>query len=373
MQTDIVCILGTRPEIIKLAPVIDALRADGTLSLRVILSGQHVELATPFVDGLALGADENLAVHQDGDDYAAFADRVAAALAPRLEALAPRAVIVQGDTSTAFAGALAASRAGIPVIHVEAGLRTHDPERPYPEEALRTRITHIADLHCAPTATNRRNLLDEGIAAEAIVVCGNPVVDAVNACRDAGRGQSTAGIASLLDDCAGLRRIVLTAHRRENLGARMRAYFQTLADFVASQPGVCLIFPVHPNPHVRELADAVLAGRERIRLIAPLDYAAFLTLAAAADLLVSDSGGIQEEAASLGVPLVVLREVTERPEVIAAGFARLAPDAAALASLLDAFARDGWPARQTAARNPFGDGDSGARIAAAVRAFLAAR
>ncbi len=364
---DILAVLGTRPEAIKLAPVLDALQTAQGLAVRTAYTGQQADLAPVFLRSQAIRADHALDLMQPGEDFTDFARRAVAALAPITRALRPHAVMVQGDTSSALAGALCGALLGLPVVHVEAGLRTHHPRSPYPEEALRVMITHCASLHAAPTAANAANLRAEGIPANQIVVTGNPVVDAVSAFSPQAPASPT--LSALLAATDGSRRVVLTCHRRENFGARARAYFRVLRRFVDAHPDVVLIFPVHPNPNVRRTAAETMGGHERILLTDPMSYPDFLGLVSRSELVVSDSGGIQEEAATLGVQLIILREVTERPEIVDAGLAVLAPDAAALARCLQAPHERHSRARQTH-ENPFGDGLSGPRIAHAVREFI---
>ncbi len=369
---DVLCVMGTRPEIIKFAPVIHALKGYDDLQVNTLVTGQQADLIATFLRSQRIVAEHSLALMREGDTYDAFVRRAGAALIPLFTELRPRVVVVQGDTSTAFAAAVVAAFLAIPVIHIEAGLRSGDEHSPYPEEALRILITHCATLHCAPTPDNAENLRDEAVPAAAIFTTGNPIVDAVR-----GRAPYTlrsASLERLLEQTSDLRRVVLTFHRRENFGQRAHDYFGVIRGFIADNPDCVLVCPVHPNPNVRSSAADILGGHPRIRLIDPLDYDDFLALLANADLILSDSGGIQEETATLGVPLMILRTVTERPEILATGLATLAPDAAALARHLQNITDSGeWPSCRQIPLNPFGDGNSAQRIAALVREFLGTR
>jgi UDP-N-acetylglucosamine 2-epimerase (non-hydrolysing) len=280
-------------------------------------------------------------------------------------------LLVQGDTTTAMAGALAAFFRGIPVGHVEAGLRTGDLASPFPEEMNRRIITRVARYHFAATAHNVATLRGEGVADDAIALTGNPVVDALQRTLDEAR--PSPALDAQLADVREPRLVVLTTHRRESFGPRMRRNLEVLRDFVARHEDVALAFPVHPNPQVREPTRAVLGAAPRVHLLAPLGYSDFVALLRRAWLIVSDSGGIQEEAPTLGKALLVLRENTERPEAISAGVARLVGDAPeTLAAALESLhADDAWIRGVAGIPNPFGRGDAGERIADAIEGFLA--
>jgi len=360
----IMTIFGTRPEVIKLAPVIEQLEArpDAFTTLNVT-SGQHRELLYPFVRLFEIRVDHDLAVMTQHQTPSNVCARVLAALDPLLAEEMPDLILVQGDTTTALAAALAGFHRRIAVGHVEAGLRSGDAHSPYPEEMNRRLISRVARYHFAATARNRETLLAEGVAPDSIFVTGNPVVDALeDMLRRATPAPETQAV---LDATQGLKRIVLTTHRRESFGDVMADNLRVLRDFVTEHEDVALVFPVHPNPAVVGPAADILAGHPRIHLIAPLRYDEFVVLLSHAWLIVSDSGGVQEEAPTLRKRLLVLRENTERPEVIESGVARLVggrPERLAL--MLDESYRDrGWSRRPEDIRNPFGDGDSGRRIA----------
>jgi UDP-N-acetylglucosamine 2-epimerase (non-hydrolysing) len=282
----------------------------------------------------------------------------------------PDLVIVQGDTTTALAGALAAFNLGVPVGHVEAGLRSFDVTSPFPEEMNRALISRLCTWHFAATDSNMRNLVSEGIPPENIFVTGNPVVDSLQTYLAATEGD--AQLTEVLKATANQRRILLTTHRRESFGEALQDNLLTLRRFVASKKDVALIFPVHPNPFVRTVAQAVLSGHPGIYLLDPLPHDQFLRLMAESWLIVSDSGGVQEEAPTLGKPLLVLRENTERPEALECGTARLVGGCPnRLESMLcEAYSDGSWSEHVSQITNPFGDGKSGYRIASLVAELL---
>ena len=367
----ILCLFGTRPEIIKLAPVLHALAARAGVETLHVASSQHVELLHPFASELGVRIDRDLRVMQAGQSPADVASRVLAGLDPLLAELRPDLVLVQGDTTTAMAGALAAFQRRIPVGHVEAGLRTGDVSSPFPEEMNRRLITRLASLHFAPTESNARTLRAEGVPESRIAVTGNPVVDALH--EIVARTAPSKELALRLRPLAGTRLVALTTHRRESFGALMLENLHALRRFVTHHADVSLCFPVHPNPEVRRPTEAALAGAPRTLLLDPLGYRDFLHLLSSAWLIVSDSGGVQEEAPTLGKALLVLRANTERPEAVEAGVARLVGgDASRLERELEALhADDDWVRGVSRIPNPFGQGDAGPRIADATLRFLA--
>jgi UDP-N-acetylglucosamine 2-epimerase (non-hydrolysing) len=355
--------LGTRPEAIKLAPVVAALRVRGVPTF-VLSTGQHRELLAPILDVFALTPDRDLAVMRPGQSLAALSAAILAAIDPLLAELAPRRLVVQGDTSTVAAAALAAFYRRVPVAHVEAGLRTGDRHDPFPEEMNRTLLGDLADLHFAPTPRARENLLREGVADGAIHVVGNTVIDALQLIQRRVAGRSLADFD--LPEPAGRRLVVVTGHRRENFGAGFAGVFaglRRIADEFADS--ALLVYPLHLNPEVREPALERLAGVANLKLIEPLDYLRFVRLLIAADLIVTDSGGVQEEATALGVPVLVTRRTSERLEAVEAGVAELVgtdPEriaAAARRLLTDSVHR----AARAVASAVFGDGRAGERIA----------
>lgn len=370
---DVLALFGTRPEVIKLAPVLRALEAPG-IGMRVhrVASRQQTELQPALARELGVRIDEDLAVGRAGQTPLDVVQRVLAALPELFARTRPRCVMVQGDTSTALAGALAGFYERIPVAHVEAGLRSGDVEHPFPEEMNRRLITRVARWHFAPTAHARECLLRDGVDAAQIAVTGNPVVDALAWVQQ--RERLSPRIEALLAAVGARRLLLVTTHRRESFGAAMHERFRVLRRFVDEQPDVALVIPVHPNPAVREAAERELGSSERIHRIEPLDYFDFVPLMARAWLIVSDSGGVQEEAPSFGKPVLVVRDTTDRPEAVQAGMARLVGlSGDALAAALHAALADvAWSDRIRALPNPFGAGDAGPRIARALQGWLGA-
>ncbi len=355
----ILVLFGTRPEAVKLAPVILELQKNRNIRTVVVSSGQHTDLLAPFLKTFKLKVDYDLGVMTANQTPNTVAAKVLEKLDEILEAEKPDVILVQGDTTTAFAGAFAAFNRKIKVGHVEAGLRSGDLQSPFPEEANRRLVSQLATFHFCATAGNKRNLLAENICDKRIFVCGNTVVDALQyILRNEMPGRE---IVKLIDETRGLKRILLTTHRRESFGETMSENLETLRDFVYRNKDACVVFPVHPNPNVRNVTEKILANRERIHLLEPLGYADFAALMKQAWLIVSDSGGVQEEAPSLGKPLLVLRENTERPEAIETGIAQLVGDN--LKELLEKnYADESWINSVEKIANPFGDGTAAKQI-----------
>jgi len=370
MQT-ILTLFGTRPEVIKLAPVIRALEArpERWRTLNVS-SSQHTDLLYPLAERLAVRIDRDLAVMRPGQAPNEVLVRVLAGLDPLLAELQPDLLLIQGDTTTALAGAIAAFHRGIPVGHVEAGLRTGDVMSPFPEEMNRRLITRMARYHFAATQANVETLRAEGVPDDRIVLTGNPVVDSLHEIQAS--HEPSARLTEALAPLEGLRLIALTTHRRESFGGVMEGHLRVLRRFIERHEGLALVFPVHPNPAVLAAAEAALSGAPRVLRLDPLEYPDFIHLLSRAWLIVSDSGGVQEEAPTLGKPLLVLRENTERPEVLQCGVGRLVGNAPArLEALLEEALLDAdWFERVRTTPNPFGAGDSGARIASAIARLL---
>jgi UDP-N-acetylglucosamine 2-epimerase (non-hydrolysing) len=365
----VLTVFGTRPEIIKLAPVLRHLEHDSTTFRTInVSSGQHTDLLVPFVKLFNIRVDHDLKVMRPGQPLNLLFSRVLSELDPILESERPGLVLVQGDTTTATAAAMAAFHRKIPVGHVEAGLRTDDPLNPFPEETNRRMISRIATYHFAATDRNYRTLLKEGIAKEQVFLTGNPVVDALHWIRE--RAEKSARLVELLRKTEGLKRIALTTHRRESFGEVMEGNLKVLRHFIDHHHDTCLIFPVHPNPEVRANAHRILGESDRIVLTEPLDYPDFIGLLSASWIIASDSGGVQEESPSLGKKLLVLRETTERPEAVEAGVAQLAKTPALLGEMLDRIYQDDPVGGSRPFDNPFGRGDSGSRIVRAIKQVL---
>ncbi len=365
-------VLGTRPEAIKLAPVILALRQRSEFETVVLSTGQHRELLEHVLGLFGISSDVDLDIMRANQTPAMVAARILEVLPEILNSLRPVCLVVQGDTTTAMAAALAAHFQQIAVAHVEAGLRSGNREHPFPEESNRIIISHVADLHFAPTLAARGNLLDEGIAERAIQVTGNTVVDALQTIR-AQRWKPNSGSA-LAQIPQTQRWILATAHRRESFGEGLEVICDALAA-LASRRDVQILFPVHPNPNVVEPVYRRLEAIEGISLLPPLRYEELVWLMNKATLIMTDSGGLQEEAPTFGCPVLVLREVTERVEAIQAGTAQLVGTTSVsrivtAASILldDASAYD----EMAHAGNPFGDGEAAGRIAESLFRFAAA-
>ena len=360
-------VLGTRPEAIKLAPVFLAMKAQPNKYRPLLwVTGQHRELLDQVLDVFEMVPDADFALMQENQSQAALVGRILQALDPLIAQTRPDWILVQGDTSSALGGALAAFYAGVSVAHVEAGLRTHDLAAPFPEEGNRQMISRITRLHCAPTRLAVQQLLQENISPARIVQTGNTVVDAV---RWVAKRYTTLPPlpAAWQDD--GTRLVLTTLHRRESFGAPMEGMLQAiraLADDAALKLG--FVFPVHPNPNVRQQVLRILGDHPRIALLPALGYTELAAVLARCWLVLTDSGGLQEEAPSLHKPVLVLRDVTERPEGIDSGAAELVgtrPDAL-IASVRRLVNDPERHARMSRAPNPYGDGMAAAAILQAV-------
>jgi UDP-N-acetylglucosamine 2-epimerase (non-hydrolysing) len=357
-------LLGTRPEAIKLAPVVRALSAAGAPP-HLLVTGQHDELLRPVLADLGLVADENLRVMAQDQGLAALSARLLSAIDEAMGRLRPSLMVVQGDTTSAAMGALAAFYRGVRVAHVEAGLRTGDARNPFPEEMNRRLVGQLADLHFAPTVRARDQLVREGVAGERVHLVGNTVVDALqDACA---RLLPRLPRDPATDALGRERRLVLvTAHRRESFGDDLRAIVAGVREVARAFPDdVEIAYPVHLNPNVDGPVRELLAGEPGVRLLDPLPYLRFLDLLTRATLVITDSGGVQEEATALGKPFLVVRRTSERLEAIDAGVGELVgTDAAAIAEAAGRLLSDpALYARRAAPSSVFGDGRAGERIA----------
>lgn len=361
-EIKILVLFGTRPEAIKLAPVISELKKRReNFALRVVSSGQHADLLAPFLKIFDIEPDDDLRVMTENQTTNSVCAKVLCGLERIFDREKPDCVLVQGDTTTAFAGAFAAFNQRIKIGHVEAGLRSGDARNPFPEEMNRRLISQMATFHFAATAQNQANLRRENVSENAIFLTGNPIVDALQfVSANFSPSEKTS---RLLAQTRDFKRVLLTTHRRESFGAAMSENLFDLRRFVENHPDVCLLFPVHPNPNVRRATERILAERERVYLLEPLDYVDFVALMKSSWLIASDSGGVQEESPSLNVPVLILRENTERPEAVASGAARLI-GAESLAQTLEANYNDTcWIDSVKSIVNPFGDGAAATRIA----------
>ena len=357
----ILVLFGTRPEAIKLAPVVHELKKKFFQTI-VVSSSQHKELLKPFLKLLKIEVDFDMRVMKKNQTPNEVCSRVLAKLDKILEAERPDLILVQGDTTTTLAGALAGFNHKIPIGHIEAGLRSGNFQSPFPEEMNRRLVSNIATFHFAATERNRRNLLSEDIPSEKIFVTGNPVVDSLRYILK--NLKPSKKIEEVIEQTEGKKRILLTTHRRESFGETMSGNLKVLRGFVEKRKDVCLIFPVHPNPNVQSVTSEILNEVENVHLLEPLDYVDFITLMKNAWLIVSDSGGVQEEAPSLGKPLLVLRENTERPEAIRAGVAKLVGGNPHKLKLMleENYMVETWIKSVKEVSNPFGDGKAAKRI-----------
>lgn len=369
MPRTILFIFGTRPEAIKLSPLILRLRqAPEAYSVKVCVTAQHRRMLDQVLAAFQIQPDYDLDVMSPGQTLLQSTSRIIGALEPVFAAIRPDLTFVQGDTTTTLCGALAAFYSGSPVAHVEAGLRTGDLRQPFPEELNRVLTSRLATLHFAATRRAADNLAAEGIT-RGVWVTGNTGIDAVLSVRDRlESGQIAAPPLPFLQP--GKRLVLVTAHRRESFGDGFERICRALAA-IADRPGVQLVYPVHPNPQVQEPVNRYLRAHPHITLLEPLDYVPFVDLMRRAHIILTDSGGIQEEGPSLGKPILVLREKTERPEAVDAGTVKLvgtdvARIAAEASKLLDD--RKEWE-RMSRIHNPYGDGRACERIETALREF----
>ncbi len=371
----IMVIFGTRPEAIKLFPVIAALNEADGLEPVVLVTGQHREMLDQVLAIAGLVPDHDLALMQPGQSLDEISARLLTGIGAVLDAEKPDMVIVQGDTATAMCGALAAYYRKLPVAHVEAGLRSGNIYHPWPEEVNRKIIGSFADLHFAPTETAANALRREAVPDDKILVTGNTVIDALHwvTAKLADDPAQASVIAPVEARFAGKRIIGVTTHRRENFGSGMDDIAHAIRD-LAARDDVAIIFPVHLNPQVRAAMLPILGGLDNVALLEPLDYLNFTRLLQIAELMLTDSGGVQEEAPALGKPVLVMRDTTERPEGVAAGTAKLVgTDRATIVAQATHLLDDSTAyAAMAQAHNPFGDGHSSARIAQAISRWFAA-
>lgn len=363
----VLSIFGTRPEAIKMAPLVKELsRYDGKVCCRVAVTAQHREMLDQVLTLFDIVPDYDLDIMQPGQSLFDITTRSLAGLKDVLQAEKPDLTLVHGDTTTTFVAALASYYLRIPVGHVEAGLRTGDKFSPFPEEMNRHLTGVLADLHFAPTGKSRQNLLEEGVPEESIYVTGNTVIDALLATVKQGYRFEDPVLSNI--DFAGRRVLLVTTHRRENLGNPMREIYLALKEVVEQYPDVEVIFPVHKNPAVRSVVSEVIGGLDRVHLIEPLEYAPFVNLMQNCYMVLTDSGGMQEEAPSLGKPVLVLRNTTERPEAVVAGTVLLVGTNREVVlgetkRLLDDPA---YYRKMAETANPYGDGKASQRIAQAI-------
>lgn len=362
----ILIIFGTRPEAIKLFPLIHDLRTQPAVDVRVCVTAQHRGMLDQVLQVADITPDIDLDLMRDGQTLDELTARLLTELGGVIDREKPDRVVVQGDTATAMAGALAAYYRKVPVAHVEAGLRSHDIYAPWPEEVNRKIVGSIADLHFAPTETAAAALRAENVPGERIFVTGNTVIDALQAtdARLKADPAMVAAIDAVAAPFAGRKLIVVTTHRRENFGGGMENIAHAV-NAIAERDDVAVIFPVHPNPQVRAPMQKLLAARANVAIIDPLDYPQFVRLLSLAHIVLTDSGGVQEEAPAFGKPVLVMRDTTERPEGVVAGTAKLVgtDQQRILTELAILLGDPAAYAAMSRAHNPFGDGKASGRIA----------
>ena len=363
---NILVVIGTRPEAVKMCPLVAELKKIGCFNVRVLSTGQHGEMLYSVLNFFGVMPDYNLDVMEEGGTLFGITEKVMRGVREVLEKENFDIVLVHGDTSTAFAAALASFYARVPVGHVEAGLRTHNLHEPYPEEFNRTAIDALAEYCFAPTEASARNLLAEGKRAKSVFVTGNTVIDSfAYTVRDDFSHP-------LLDFADGRKFIIITAHRRENIGKPMEAMFRGIKRALEAFPGYCAVFPVHKNPAVRAAAEKAFCGFAAVKLTEPLSVFDFHNILARASLVLTDSGGLQEEAPYFGVPVLIMRGVTERQEAADAGTARLIgnTEESVFSGICEVLGSIEVYEKMTRAASPFGDGKACRRIADILNAEL---
>ena len=361
----VMSVFGTRPEAIKMAPLIKELEKRQNIESIVCLTGQHREMLMQVLNTFNIDADFNLDIMRPGQTVTTITTDVLSGMENILKDTKPDVMLVHGDTSTSFAGALAAFYAGVRVGHVEAGLRTYDKLSPFPEEMNRQMTSRLADLHFAPTAANRKNLLSENIS-DNVFVTGNTVIDALKTTVSNNYHFSDEALEAI--DFSDAKYILLTAHRRENLGQPLRQICRAVRIIARDNADVKFIYPMHLNPLVRNTAREILGEMDNIILTEPVDVCDMHNLMNRCYMVMTDSGGLQEEAPALGKPVLVLRTETERPEAVTAGTVKIAGvDTDTIVDMANTLIRDKAAySRQAEAVNPYGDGHASARICDAV-------
>lgn len=366
----VMVVFGTRPEAIKLAPIIGALRASPLFHPIVAVTAQHRGMLDQVLELFGIAPDHDLDILRDRQTLTGITTRALDGMSPLIASEQPHAVMVQGDTTTTFAGALAAFYNQVPVVHVEAGLRTFNPLSPYPEEINRRLTTQLSSLHLAPTATSRANLLREGVSPADILVTGNSVIDALLWTVQRDDPLVDPALEAVMADERPM--LLVTAHRRESWGEPMASVGRALARLARLNPGLLIVLPAHANPVVRETILPLIADLDNVVITEPQPYGIFARLIDRSTIVLTDSGGVQEEAPSLGKPVLVMRDTTERPEAVEAGTARLVGTreddiVSAVQTLLDDPIEYGQMAN---AVNPYGDGLASERTVAALANFF---
>jgi UDP-N-acetylglucosamine 2-epimerase (non-hydrolysing) len=361
--------VGTRPEMIKMAPVVHELRSrQDQFTVRVLFTAQHRDMLDQMASFFGIKGDIDLNIMTQNQTLSSVTARIMERMHTVLETERPDIVLAQGDTTTVMVTALACYYLHIPFGHVEAGMRTADKHNPFPEEINRRLAGQLADLHFAPTDREREALVAEQVPCDTIVVTGNTVVDAV-------LGTAARDLPLPITMEPGQDLVLVTVHRRESFGQKIRNIFAAVREVAERRPTTRVVYPVHPNPNVRQAAHDMLGDIENVRLLPPVDYGSFIALMKHATLILTDSGGIQEEAPSLRVPVLVLRDVTERPQAVECGLARLVgtDTGTIVREALELLEHPEVRARMTQTANPFGDGRASGRIATAIADYLNGR
>lgn len=366
MTPTVLTVFGTRPEAIKVAPLVRAIESSAALRARTLVTAQHREMLDQVNELFGIVPDNDLNIMANGQTLNGIASRVIGELDSVLEAELPDAVLVQGDTTTVMGAAIAAFNRRIPVIHLEAGLRSGNLSSPFPEEANRKLTSQISALHLAPTRRSRANLVAEGVAPSDIVVTGNTVIDALHIAVGMNVTPADGAVADYV--AADRPKLLVTTHRRENLGSAMEHIGDALASLAESRPDLIILLPAHRNPLVRESVLPRVRNLDNVLVTEPLSYGEFTTVMAASDIVLTDSGGIQEEAPSLGKPVLVMRDNTERPEAVEAGsVALIGTDTRRIVDEISNLLDDANAYRaMSKAINPYGDGMAAARSVAAI-------
>ena len=363
-------IYGTRPEAIKMAPIVAALNASSDFECVVTVTGQHREMLDQVNELFGITPDHDLDILQQGQSLSDILTRTINGLDKLFAVSKPDAVVVQGDTTTSTAGAIAAFYRGIPVIHAEAGLRSHNLFSPFPEEANRKITTQVASLHLAPTSTSKANLLAEGVNDEDIAVTGNTVIDALLTTVDRKIPFTDPALEELA--ASGRKILLVTTHRRENQGDAMRAVGRALARIAQAEPELTIVLPAHKNPVVRKAVLPAIEGLPNVMVTEPLAYGEFTHMLSLAHVVLTDSGGVQEEAPSLGKPVLVMRDNTERPEALVAGTVKLigTDEDRIVTEINQLLHNPAYFEAMATAVNPYGDGKAAERTVAAIAKLL---
>lgn len=378
-MTDILIVFGTRPEAIKMAPIVHSLKKHENINVKVCVTAQHREMLDQVLSMFDITPDFDFDIMCDGQDLFDVTSKVMLKMRDLLKDISPKIVMLHGDTTTSSAAAMASFYLNVPVAHVEAGLRTHDFRAPFPEEFNRRLTGMVSAIHFAPTEKSRQNLLNEGVEENNIFVTGNSVIDSLFMALEQMRTkpdlskQVTETIASHISfNWRSKKYILITGHRRENFGHGFLEICAAIADLADAYPDLHFVYPVHLNPNVQDPVQDMLSGRSNIHLIEPLDYFPFVELLNNCHIVLTDSGGIQEEAPSLGKPVLVMRDVTERPEALEAGTVKLVGASyenivGAIKTLME---EDGAYQKMAKAVNPYGDGQACQRIVEQMTFFI---